>query len=471
MEEGRWKPGRAAFLISILLVTVISAVSLVDEVTEDADAVLPISAQFYFDSEQEFRVGNLIEIKTGPEETGQVTIDGTLEFYRSAKFLRTRIMIDLRFSSDNPEVTGTVFPTLIDIQPQAKLSHYPIKVNIQVTPMTKYSTGVNPLVNVTVFGTWQANFQYNEMAPFASGDIPPYPLYVNVRPYHYLYMTFDPVMLDLSPGASGWVKCIVRSTGNGLERVELSMPGAIAFAKSGWIFEFERTVLDIGPDSEAFTRIKITSPRKLEPKYHMEMYDFSILAVSYYSTYRVKDGDLEVPVEYESGVYVQVTGFDFLYVPWTWTFLIYIVLWIVLFNFGIWPFTLRRRRTREPGFIALYRIISNPERRARAKARREERRKLRHELRDKKKLEDGSGSEKEDKKAPLAGPDGRLALRPPSVLDLERTDDDFDLELEDPEVRNGITSRKTAPPLLGGSSSRRENVEKDMIDVLSTLDD
>ncbi|MGA1865979.1 MAG: hypothetical protein ACMUFK_00765, partial [Thermoplasmatota archaeon] len=395
----------------------------------------------------------------------------TLEFYRSAKFLRTRIMIDLRFSSDNPEVTGTVFPMQIDIQPQAKLSHYPIKVNIQVTPMTKYSTGVNPLVNITIFGTWQANFQYNEMAPFASGEVPPYPLFVNVRPYHYLYMTFDPVMLDLSPGASGWVKCIVRSTGNGFERVELSMPGAIAYSKSGWIFEFESTVLDIGPDSEAFTRIKITSPRKLEPKYHMEMYDFSVRAESFYSTYKVEDGDLEAPVEYESGVYVQVTGFDFLYVPWTWTILFYILILIVLFNFGFNPFTLRRRRTKKPGFIALYRTISNPERRARAKARREERRKLALEQKEKKKLEKSRYPEKEDIKAPLEGNVGRQTGKPPAVLDLERTDDDFDLELPEPEVRKKIASGKTAPPLLGGASAKRKKVEKDMVDVLSTLDD
>ncbi|MBN1390342.1 MAG: hypothetical protein JXA22_06850 [Candidatus Thermoplasmatota archaeon] len=473
MENGKWIPARAAFLTSMLLITVISMVSFIDEATEDADAVLPISAQFYFDSEQDFRTGNLIEIGTGPEETGQVTVDGTLEFYRSAKFLRTRIMIDLKFSSDNPEVTGTVFPSMIDIQPQAKLNHYPIKVNIQIAPMTKYSTGVNPLVNVTVFGTWQANYQFNEMAPFASGDISPYPLYVNVKPYHYLYMTFDPVMLDLSPGSSGWVRCIVKNSGNGFERVELSMPGATAYAKAGWVFEFESTVLDIGPDAEGWTRIKITSPRKLEPKYHMEMHDFSVLAVSHYSSYQVKDGNLEAPIEYESGVFVQINGFDFLYVPWTWTVLFYVVIWIVLFNFGIDPFTMRRRRTRDPGFKALYRRISDPKRRARARTRREERRKLRRELRESKKQKAQLEKGQDVPKALPGTKESSQATtsRKDHILDLKRSDDGLDLDLSEPENTGKLAPGKARAPLLGGGKVKREKVEKEMIDVLSSLDD
>ncbi|MGA1794195.1 MAG: hypothetical protein ACMUHM_09605, partial [Thermoplasmatota archaeon] len=387
MMEGAWsRTGRAAFLVSILLLTILSAISFVDEATEEADAILPISAQFYFAADQGFRTGNMIEIQTGPGQTGQVIVNGTLEFYRSAKLLRTVIMIDLKFSSTHPEITGSVFPPIIDIRPQAKLSHYPITVNIQIAPMTKFSTPIGSLINVTVFGTWEARYQSNEILPFANGDIDPYPLFVNVRPYHYIYMTFDPVMLSLSPGESGWAKCVVKNNGNGFERVELSMPGALAYAKSGWIFEFEDTVLDIGPDAEAYTRIKITSPRKIEPKYHMEMYDFSVMAVSYYSSYQVKDGVLDVPWEYETGIFVQINGIDFLYVPWMWAVVLYLVIALILFNLGINPLIMKKRKAKDPGFIGLYKIITDPKRRELARARRAERRKLKGEIREQEKL-------------------------------------------------------------------------------------
>jgi len=458
-------------MVSVLLLLIFSAISFVDETTEEADALLPISAQFYFASDQGFRTGNMIEIQTGPGQTGQVIVNGTLEFYRSAKLLRTVIMIDLKFSSSHPEITGSVFPQMIDIRPESKLSHYPIHVNIQVAPTTKFSTPVDSLINVSVFGTWEARYQSNELLPFANGDIDTYPLFVNVRPYHYLYMTFDPVMLSLKPGESGWAKCIVRNNGNGFERVELSMPGALAYAKSGWIFEFEETVLDIGPASDAFTKVKITSPRKVQPKYHMEMYDFSVLAVSYYSSYQVKDGVLDVPWEYETGIFVQVTGFDFLYVPWMWALVLYIVIALVLFNLGINPLVMKKRRAKNPGFIALYRIITDPKRRELARIKRAERRKLKSEIKEEEKLRKQREKEAEKAKAPPSRVERPKPERTAPVLDLHRTDDDFDIEVPSVKEAPKRTPQKKGPLQLGGGPKKRDKVEKDMLDVLSSLDD
>jgi hypothetical protein len=456
---------------------VFSAFVLFDDATEEADAVLPISLQFNFASEQRFRTGNLVEIQTGPGEDGQVIVNGSLEFYRSAKLLRTKIFIDLYFESDNPAVYGSVNPMIYEIQPMAKLSSIDIKVNIGISPMTKYSTGVSPLVNVTVWGKWTAKYQDGNTTPYASGEIPAYPLYVNVRPYHYLQMTFDPVMLSISPGSSGWVKCIVRNSGNGYERVELSIPGELAYAKSGWAFEFEETVLDIDPDSESWTRIKITAPRTIELKYHMEMYDFSVQAVSYYSSYQVKDGRLYTPVEYEQGVFVQVNGIDFIYVPWMWTITLWLVMAFILFNLGINPLVMKRRKVEEPGFIKLYHLATNPERRAKARVRRKERMEMKRELREQRKAEKERLKEEAAKEQRTPKPHGEKAKpfepsakKKAPVLDLKRTDDDFDIELPDIKEERRPKPERRSKPLLGGGR-KREKVEKDMIDILGSLDD
>jgi hypothetical protein len=477
VEGGTWKRGRAAFAVVLLLSLIFTAFVLFDISTEEADAILPISVQYNFASEQEHRTGNLVEIQTGPGEDGAVRVAGTIEFYRSAKLLRTRVFIELHFKSDHPEVFGSVFPPIIEIDPMAKLSHYPITVNIQISPMTKYSTGVSPLVEVTVWGTWWAKYQDGNSTPFATGDVPEYPLYVNVRPYHYLQMTFDPVMIELSPGSSDWVRCIVQNSGNGYERVELSIPGEVAYAKAGWVFEFEDTVLDIGPDSESSTRIKITAPRTIEPKYHMEMYDFSVLAVSHYSNYQVKDGHLFAPIEYESGVFIQVNGIDFMYVPWMWTITLYLAMAFILFNLGINPLVMKRRKVEEPGFIKIYHLASNPKRRAKAMERREERRKLRREEREQRRSEKELLKEEMAKERKTTSPkkekvkisEEPIKKRAP-ILDLKRTDDDFDIEIPGLKEEKQPKPESKSKPLLGGGR-KRDKVEKDMVDILGSLDD
>jgi hypothetical protein len=484
IERGeRWSPSRAVGVSFILLVLILSGILFYDGGVEKAEAVQPISVTLDFQTDSRYRTGNLVEIQTGPGETGQVSIDGNVTIYRSAKLARTKVFFTLYFKSDNPEVTGSIFPKVWEFEPVFKLQAIPIKVNLQVSPMTRFSSSVNSLVEVTVWGDWQVQYQGSGVGPFASGDIPEYPLFVNVRPYHYLQMTFDPVMLELSPGSSGWINCIVLNTGNGYERVELAIPGTLAYAKSGWVFEFEQSFLDIGPGSQASTKIKVTAPRKVQLKFHMTMYDFPVIATSFYSEYQVKDGIELEPLDYQMGFMVYVFGVDFVYVPWMWAIVIYIVLGIILLNLGVNIFTMKKRKLpkgKDPGFIALYHIISNPERRARARARMAERRKLRMAEKEKRALEKESlkkarrldDKEREvgspQRSRPLLGSSEPVKKRAP-VLDLKPKDDDFDIQLPAEKERAAVESKPSRP--LFGKPKKREKIEQDMIDVLSSLDD
>lgn len=487
MEGRTWKRGRTAFAVTLLLLLIFSAFVFFDDSTEEADAILPISMQFNFASTERGKTGNMIEIKTGPPQTdqdqtvkdtpGQVQVKGTLEVYRSARLARTKIFVDLFARAEHPEFSCSILPPMIDIEPTMKWNSTEVTVNLQISPATRFSTNAGSLVNVTVWGVWRAKYQDNDDAPFASGEVPEYPLYVNVRPYHFLDVTFTPVMLDLTPGSSGWVTCRVKNQGNGFDRVELSIPGEIAFAKSGWAFEFESTVVDLEPNAEAFTRVKITAPREISFWYIQRMYDIPVLAVSYYSEYMVKDGDLLVPYEYNTGMFVQVEGISFVYVPWMWAMAIYLAMALVLFNLGINPLVMKKRKIREPGFVKLYNFATNPERRARAKARRDEKRKFRREERgqrraEKEKLKEVSKKERKppgSEKERVRMVDEPVKKKAP-VLDLKRTDDDFDIEIPALKEKKETKPERRSKSLLGGGR-KRDKVEKDMIDVLGSLDD
>jgi len=482
-ERGEsWHPPRTSGALFMLFLLLLSGILFYDGGVEKANAVQPISVTLDFQSDARYRTGNLVEIQTGPGENGQVSINGTVTIYRSAKLVRTRVFVSLHFESSNPEVTGSVFPQVLDFDPIFKIQHIPIKVNLQVTPMTRYSSSVGSLINVNISGEWQVQYQGSDIGPFASDEIPKYPLFVNIRPYHYLQMTFNPVMLELSPGSSGWIECIVDNTGNGYERVELAIPGILAYAKSGWVFEFEETFLDIGPGSKASTMIKVTAPRKVQLKFHMTMYDFPVIATSHYSQYQVRDGRMPEVLDYQMGFMVYMFGIDFVYVPWAWAIVIYVVLGLVLLNLGINVFTFRKRRLprgKEPGFIALYHLISNPERRDRARERMAERRRLRRDEKEKQALEKLSRKKEPEKdirekgaiapprSSPLPGPSEPARKRAP-VLDLRPREDDFDIEL--PAERPKVKDEKPSKPLFG-KPRKRERVEQDMIDVLSSLDD
>jgi hypothetical protein len=210
----------------------------------------------------------------------------------------------------------------------------------------------------------------------------------------------------------------------------------------------------------------------------MEMYDFSVQAVSHYSTYQVKDGHLFAPVEYESGVFVQVNGIDFFYVPWMWAITLYLVMAFVLFNLGINPLVMKKRKIDEPGFVKIYNIATNPARRERARARREEKRERRREERELRRAE--KEALKIEEKRRETGPEPRKresvklgsepVRRKAPVLDLKRTDDDFDIEIPGAKKDREPMQDRRSRSLLGGSR-KRDRVEKDMIDVLGSLDD
>ncbi len=478
-RNGIYNPSRAACMAALFLIVTVSFFIGYDPIIEEAEAVQPIAVVMDFQFDGRHRTGSTVDIYTGPGKTGQTSLNGTVTIYRSAKVLRTKVFFNLYFSvdkTDNSGITGTIFPQVWEFDPGWYTQTIPIKVNLLVPPMTRYSTGVSPLINVTVWGEWFANYQDSGIGPFASGDIPEYPIFVNIRPYHYLQMSFNPVMLELSPGSSGWVECIMFNTGNGFERVEIAIPNQLAYAKAGWVFEFEETSLDIGPGSQASTRIKVTAPRKVQFKVHMEMHDFPVHAESYYSQYQVKDGILLEKVEYDMGFMVYVFGVDFVFVPWAWAIVMFIALAVVLMNLGINIFTLKKRkmpRGTEPGFFALYHMVSNPERRARARARMEERRKLRKELREERKAEKEALKENRPGKVK---PPGSLSVLEPfetekkraPVLDLKRTDDDFDIAI--PDKKPGHSGERPKISFLN-KARKRDKVETDMVDILSSLDD
>lgn len=462
-----------------------------DGMTEEADAVRPVNVVFNFEPAEGSEAksdGNVVEMLTGPtiKGSGTANVTGYVSIYRSAKVERTKVFVtNLRIRTTNPDLVGSVFPNIVEFTPGLKYQRIALTVNLKISRTTRYSTGPNPLINVTIMGDWQV--KYEDPTTRSSGTIDPYPLYVNVKPYHFLTMTYDPPMLQLMPGATGYVECIVMNQGNGYERVELVLPGLMTFAKSGWIIEMEQTVLNIDPSSEERVRIKITSPREFHFQWHRTMISFPMYALSHYSKYQVEDLDLEY--EYQSQTYdiqVQLSGFDFVYVPYMWAILFWIIIALVLFNVGINPFVMRKRRLprgKDPGFIALYHFMNSPERRARWKERQAEKKKVRaaqRELRTEQKLKEKEQREKlkeaQAKKA-AALPTSRSSIskeRPPAekrpVLDLKRSNDDFDIEIPDPAPKEQVKAK----PLLSFGSSRpkkKSSIEKDMLDVLEHLDD
>ncbi|MEA3559440.1 MAG: hypothetical protein U9R75_09335 [Candidatus Thermoplasmatota archaeon] len=371
-----------------------------------------------------------------------------------------------------------------DFAPGGKYQPVAVTVNVQISRVTRYSTGPNPLVNLTVEGEWYSKYDAGSVR--TSGVIEPYPLYVNVKPFHYLTMSFDPPMMQIMPGSSGYIDCIILNQGNGYERVELIMPGELAYAKSGWVIEMEETVLNIDPTSEVRTRIKITSPRGFQFKWHRTMISFPMFALSHYSKYQVQDMDLEY--EYQSQTYdiqVQMSGFDFVYVPYMWALVFWLAIALVLFNIGINPLVMRKRNLppgKDPGFIALYHFSNSLERRDRWRQKQARKRKRRLEMKEersagklklKEEKEHLKKIEAQRKKASASKELDLSKKKPmgtsPRVLDLKRSDDDFDIEIpgEEPPTRG------KARPLFshGPSKPGKKSMEHDMLDVLEHLDD
>ena len=478
-------PGRKAFVLftlSILLLSIwLIGEKVVDEpVIGEADAVRPVTAYITLDPQGTDQKGNTVELNTGPAANTLTTMKANVTLYRSEKVLRTKVLFELYFASDDVNiVTGSVFPRLYELGPNMlKQESFEFVVNIQLaSPMINYSTGIHPPIRIRVWGEWSAVYEVGAVDRWDNGPIPETPIYVNIKPYYYLQMSYDPPMLQLSPGGSGTVKVIVMNTGNGYERVDLEILNEASYAREGWAFEFQRTSLTIPPRSEAEAEIKVTSPRKFSLQLHMEMKDFPVKATSYYSKYQVAEGDIAEEVTYEMPFFVYVTGIDFVFVPAAWAVIMYIALFLVLFNFGIRIWSMRRRKLpkgKRPGFLALKHRIASPERKEIRKAMRDERREVRKKEDERKRMEQAAVKER----TPESGPPPRAAPLLPTapsrkVIDLtpRKEDDDFDIDVPETGGRGEGRKDLPAPPPPPQRKKKREEFEKDVIDVLGSLDD
>jgi hypothetical protein len=401
------------------------------------------------------------------------SVRGKVDLFRSAKALRTRVLANLYFESSRPDIVlGSVFPRIMDFDPVSKFNHTDIIINLFVTPMINYSSVVGGLIKVRVWGDWFTPFSQG-VESWSAGTIDEFYIYVNIKPFHYLDLMFDPPMLQIRPGEPTELEVIVRNRGNGNERVELSIPNEATYAKSGWSFEFESTVLDIPPKADGKVGLKVVPPRRQQFKYHMEVLDFNVRAVSHNSRFQVIDGDRSEENWFEMSFTVYTLGFDAVFVPFTWTLLFYILFILIMFNLGINMFTLRKRRLpkgKYPGFIALYRTIGHPERRdERAKARQISR-ELRREEAERKRLAKGTEAEKRpDLPVQRARP-----IAPISAKGRSNKDDDFDIEV--PPIKAG-TPRSVGPnsgrsvPLRPRGKKGTEGFENEVLDVLGSLDD
>ena len=415
----------------------------------EADGIRPVKGYITLDPSGSNQRGNVVELTTGPGTVGFMDqFYGNVTIYRTSKVLRDKIMCTLYFETEDPSlVIGSVFPRVFDVQPGGKIAYQGFVVNIQLaSPMLAYSTGLNPMVRVKVWGEWMAQWSAKNNGTWDSGIIEPYYIYVHIKPYHYLQMSFDPAMLDISPGGTGEIDVIVMNMGNGMERVDLTIPNENTYAKEGWIFEFNTTTLTIGPRSEARARIRVTSPRNTV-SWHMETKDFSVLAVSYYDKYQSTDEGRE-PLSYEMTFMVYIFGMDFTFIPWAWAFVFWVVFALILFNMGIDPLVMRRRRLprgKEPGFKALKALLERPERRARLKARREEAGRERRERRERERLERARAAERKQTAKEERAPSTEREIERAPLLDLRRKEvEELDLTFTDsgPSGRRGSGTEK-----------------------------
>ncbi len=409
---------------------------------EDAEGYGTMTGYIVMDETGSNQKGNVIELYTGPGESrfsGQVT--GMVSLYRTT-VLRDRVDVRMWFESEDTSlVLGSVTPMVATIAPGTKIGQVPIIANIRLaTPMLNYSTGISPLVKITIWGEWSAQWNAGQDGPWDGGVIEPTYIYVHINPYHYLQMAFDPPMVDLSPGGSGEIEVIVLNTGNGNERVDLLIPNEMTYAKEGWIFQMNRTTLDIPPRSEARATIKVTAPRSTI-RWHMDTADFSVKAISYYDTYVSMDEDRE-PISYEMTFMVYIFGLDFTYVPWAWAIVFWLITALVMFNLGVNPLVMRRRKLPkgvDPGFVTLFHLMRNPERRRLLKESRDNKRKLKMAERDRR-LEEKSRKALAEKAAAT-----QITKRRAPVLDLKPKNDDFDIEFVEPVVMEKTNVKARSP--------------------------
>ncbi|MCU0799003.1 MAG: hypothetical protein MUC62_04970 [Candidatus Thermoplasmatota archaeon] len=468
-------PLRPALVLTIVLVlsTLLLALDPVldNGTTGEADALRPVSLaiSLYPRGDE----GNVVDVLTGPGTTGMQSVRGKVDLFRSARALRTRVLANLNFESSRPDIVrGSVFPRIMDFDPISKFNHTDIMINIFVTPMINYSSVVGGLIKVRVWGDWFTPFSQGVQS-WSTGTIEEFYIYVNIKPFHYLDLMFDPPMVQIRPGEPTELDVIVRNRGNGNERVELSIPNEVTYAKSGWSFEFESTVLDIPPRADGRVSLRIVPPRRQQFKYHMEVLDFNVRAVSHNSRFQVIDGDRTEENWFEMSFSVYTLGLDTVFVPFTWTIVLYLLFLLIMFNIGINMFTLRKRKLpkgKYPGLIALYRLISSPARREERARARQISSELRREVAEKKRLvREAEASAKPERTVPRARP-----LFPISAPEKKVKDDGFDIDLPPVRARSGQAAgpqNGRSKPLRPRGKGGADGFENEVLDVLGSLDD
>lgn len=476
-------------LISVILLTMIAGgLSLDNFIVEEAEAVRPVMISIEMEPQSRDKygntqTGNMVEVQTGPGQSGSAKMIAKVRIYRVARLLRTPVFVYLRFQSDHHELMGSVNPMLLEFKPMVKQGYQEIVINLNIQPMTHYSTGVSPPIKGEIYGDWSTEPNLG-VGGWEGGNLNTYPIYVNVKPFNELLMYFDPPILQMWPGSTGRMEILINNQGNGNDRVDLTLIGAGVLARDGWVIELDRTSIDVGPKEDARVGINITSPRKLAGLYHIDIIRIAVRAESHYSKEKAVIEDDDSLVKYiETDFYLFMYGFDISYLPMMWAGIIYLVLAIVMFNAGFNLFTLRKRKWslkggKEPGFVWLYHIVSKPERRELRKLEKEERKKEKTEARARRKAEKEAEEAKRQteqrKSADLSSlPAAGRKERPP-VLDLKRKRDydmgEIDLDDID-ETPPGKTPKKRTTFSTFGKKSKPKDPDSDLRDALSLLDD
>jgi len=201
--------------------------------------------------------------------------------------------------------------------------------------------------------------------------------------------------------------------------------------------------------------------------------DFNVRAVSHNSRFQVIDGDRTEENWFEMSFSVYTLGLDTVFVPFTWTIVLYLLFLLIMFNIGINMFTLRKRKLpkgKYPGLIALYRLISSPARREERARARQISSELRREVAEKKRLaREAEASARPERTVPRARP-----LFPISAPEKKVKDDGFDIDLPPVRARSGQAAgpqNGRSKPLRPRGKGGADGFENEVLDVLGSLDD
>jgi len=208
-------------------------------------------------------------------------------------------------------------------------------------PMLPYSGAHETPKKVELYGDWWVETETGLRGD--GGEVDPFPVYVRIKPYYYMQVLTDPPLLQMYPGQTQEMDVIIKNLGNSDDRYEVTIPHEGRLARAGWIFEMNRSTLEIPPLSDGRVHITVTSPREVTGLFHIGITSFIIHAESFNTRELASTQELANTMEYDTDVMVSVIGVDFVHIPFMWALVIYLVLMIVAFNLGFNLVTLKRR--------------------------------------------------------------------------------------------------------------------------------